>query len=96
MKNDYLTRQKFSTSLKFSKHMTKQFTNNNVYKKGKVTSLKNQQLNCLARGPADSSFDNMNFCLKTTQPTQEEFVEIMRHSNCSFCCLLKFYCDIFF
>ena len=62
--------------------MTKQFTNNNVYKDGKMTSLKNHQFNRSTRGPVDSSLSDMNFCLNTTQPTKEDFDEIMKHTNC--------------
>ena len=43
LKNDELTLESYGSSLKFSKQMTKQFTNNDVYKDGKMISLKNYQ-----------------------------------------------------
>ena len=73
--------------------MTKQFTNNDVYKDEKTISLKNHQFNRSDRGPADSSLDDMNFFLNTTPPTQEEFDEIMRQTNCPFCHLPKTHCN---
>ena len=44
LKNDDLTLKSYDSSLEFSKQMTKQFTNNDVYNDGKMTSLKNHQI----------------------------------------------------
>ena len=43
MKNDDFTLKSYESSLEFSKQMTRQFTNNDVYKDGKIISLKNHQ-----------------------------------------------------
>ena len=96
LKNYDLTLNDFDTSLDFLKRMIKQFTNNDVYKDGKMTSLQNHQFNRSAHGPTDSSFVDINFCLNTTKPTQEDFDKIMKHTNCPFCCLPKTHQDSYF
>ena len=93
LKNYDFTLKDFHTFLEFSKQMTKQFTNNDVYKDKKMTSLKNRQFNCSACGPTDSSLDDMNFCLNTTKSTLEDFDKIRKHTNCPFCRLPKTHQD---
>ena len=81
LKNDDLTLKSYESSLEFSKQMTKQFTNNNVYKDGNTISLKNHQFNRSSPGPAGSSLNNINFCLNTSKPTQENFDQLINHCN---------------
>ena len=73
--------------------MTKQFTNNDVYKDGKMISLKNHQFNRSSRGPAGSSLNDNNFCLNTSKPTQEDVDALMKVTNCPHCKLLKTHPD---
>ena len=73
--------------------MTKQFTNNKVYKNGKMPPLKNHQFNRSTRDPTESSIDDVNFCLNTTKPIHEDFDRIIKHTNCSFCRLPKTHCN---
>ena len=82
LKNDDHTLKSYESSLEFSKQMTKQFTNNDVYKDGKMISLKNHQFSRSSRGPAGSFLSNMNFCLNTSKPTQEDFDALMQVTNC--------------
>ena len=59
--------------------MTKNFTNNDVYKDGKMLELTNNQL-CQGRamrGPDTSSLS----------PTQEDIDAIMKQTKCKICCL---------
>ena len=69
LKNDDLALKSYESSLKFSKQITRQFTNNDVYKDGKMVSLKNHQFSQFSRGPAGSSLNDMNFCLYSSKPT---------------------------
>ena len=69
LKHDDTTLKSNDSSLEFSKQMTKQFTNNDVYKDGKIIFLKNHQFNQSSCGPANSSLYDINFCLNTTKPT---------------------------
>ena len=73
--------------------MTKQFTNNDVYKDRKIISLKNHQFNRSSRGPAGSSLKANNCCLNTSKPTQEDFDVLMKVTNCPHCKLPKTHPD---
>ena len=96
LKNNDLTVKSYDSSLKFLEQMTKQFTNNGVYKDGKIISLKNHQFNQSFRGSTDSSLNDMNFYLNITKPTQEDYDEIMKYTNYPFCCLPKTHQDSHF
>ena len=84
LKNDDLTLKSYESSLEFSKQMTRQFTNNDVYKDRKMIFLKNHQFGRSSCGPAGSSLNDMNFCLNTSKPTQDDFDALMKVTNCPF------------
>ena len=54
-----------------------------------MTSLKSHQFNRSSRGPSGSSLTDNNFCLNTTPPTQEDYDELMKITNCPHCKLPK-------
>ena len=87
IKNDDLTLKSYVSSLEFLKSMTRTFTNNKVYKDGKMLQLKNHQLGHArsARGPGDSTLNDTNFCLNITPPTQLDINTIMKETNCLIC-----------
>ena len=90
LKNNDLTLKSYESSLEFSKQMTRQFTNNDVYKDVKIMSLKNHQFNRSSRGSSGSSLNDNNFiCLNTTPPTQEDYDELMKITNFPKCKLPK-------
>ena len=89
LKNDDFTLKSYESSLEISKQMTRQFTNNDVYKDGKMFSLKNHQFNRSSRGPAGSSLNNMNFCLNTSKFTQEDFDVLIKVKIAPFISYLK-------
>ena len=93
LKNDGLTLKSYESSLGFSKQMTGQFTNNDVYKDGEMIFNKNHQFSCSSCGPAGSSLNDMNFCLNTSKPTQEDFDSLIKVTNCPFCKLPKTHPD---
>ena len=53
-------------------------------------SLKNHQFNWSSCGLSGSSLNDNNFiCLNTTPPTQEDYDELMKITNCPYCKLPK-------
>ncbi|OEU16774.1 hypothetical protein FRACYDRAFT_239363 [Fragilariopsis cylindrus CCMP1102] len=98
IKNDDLTLKSYDSALDFSKSMTRTFTNNDIYKDGKMLQLKNHQLGHArsARGPGDSTLNDTNFCLNITPPTQFDIDAIMKETNCLICRLPPSHADAHF
>ena len=98
IKNDDLTLKSYESALDFSKSMTRTFTNNDIYKDGKMLQLKNHQLGHArsARGPGDSTLNDTNFCLNITPPTQFDIDAIMKETNCLICRLPPSHADAHF
>ena len=86
LKNDDTNLKSFGTSEDFSKAMTKNFTNNNVYKDGKMLQLTNIQLGHgrAHRGPDTFSLSVSNFCLNTSPPTPEDINAVMAQTKMSY------------
>ena len=67
--------------------MTKNFTNNDVYKDGKMLQLTNTQLGSgrALRGPDTSTLSASNFSLNSSPPTPEDIDAIMTQTKCPIC-----------
>ena len=84
LNNDDVQLTKWKTPIDFRKEMTRVYTNNNVYKDGKMTKLNNNQLG-LARNARLSNANENEFCLNVTPRTQEDADAIMSQTNCLLC-----------
>ena len=84
-----LSIKSYKSSRKFSKSMTRTFTNNDVFKNGKMHLLKKYQLGHarLASGPQDYTLNDTNFCLNIPPPTKLDVDAIMNQTNCLICCI---------
>ena len=87
LKNDDTNLKSYSTPEEFSKAMTKNFTNNDVYKDGKMLQFTNTQLGHgrALRGPDTSTLSASNFSLNSSPPTPEDIDAIMTQIKSPIC-----------